>query len=88
MTVYLLSDGDYLKIGHTTRDVERRVRELQTGSPREIRLIAVLPGASTDTERELHAQFAAYRVRANGEWFTTRRGSIPSSRAVRPKNTA
>jgi acyl dehydratase len=69
MAVYLLSDGDYLKIGYTSRDVARRVRELQTGSPRDIRLVAALLDAGPEIERELHARFAAYRIRSNGEWF-------------------
>lgn len=69
MTVYLLSDGDYLKIGHTSRDIEVRMREIQTGSPNTIRLINFLPDAPIEVERELHRKFANLRVRANGEWF-------------------
>jgi len=69
MTVYLLSEGDYLKIGYTSRDIHQRVRELQTGSPRALRLIEYIPGAGVDVERQLHAKFAAYSLRHNGEWF-------------------
>ncbi|HCJ55268.1 MULTISPECIES: GIY-YIG nuclease family protein [Glutamicibacter] len=70
MTVYLISEGDYLKIGYTSRSVEYRIKELQTGSPRDIRLVSLLPGADANVERELHKKFAHLRIRNNGEWFS------------------
>nr|WP_255672833.1 GIY-YIG nuclease family protein [Glycomyces amatae] len=69
VTVYLLSDGDYLKIGYTSRSIEARIRELQTGSPRPIQLLGTIPNAGMDVERELQAKFANLRIRSNGEWF-------------------
>lgn len=69
MTVYLISDGDYVKIGHTLRDVEQRLTEIQTGSPQPIKLINFIPGADISVERELHQKFADLRLRNNGEWF-------------------
>lgn len=69
MTVYLISDGDYVKIGHTVRDIEQRLSEIQTGSPHPIKLINFIPGADMSVERELHQKFADLRLRSNGEWF-------------------
>lgn len=69
MAVYLLSDGDYLKIGYTSRDIAQRMREIQTGSPRHVELISVIPSAEKAVEAELHKRFSNLRVRPNGEWF-------------------
>jgi hypothetical protein len=57
---------DLLKIGHTDRDVETRLRELQTGNPHTLRIAAMMQG-DTATERSLHEQYKHLRV--NGEWF-------------------
>ena len=62
--VYFQTDGEYIKIGRTTRLAELRRKEHQTGNPRPIHTLAVLPGLS---EQRLHAQLSPYRVR--GEWY-------------------
>lgn len=55
-----------IKIGSAS-DPRRRVKELQTGSPEHLRLLAVTTGGELH-ERDLHARFATDRVR--GEWFS------------------
>lgn len=55
-----------LKIGYTNGEPEVRLKQLQTGSAADLRLIACHSG-SLETERELHATFASQRLR--GEWF-------------------
>jgi len=55
-----------VKIGHSSVDPRLRRDALQTGSPVEIELVAVLAGGK-ETERELQKRFAVHRV--HGEWF-------------------
>jgi hypothetical protein len=55
-----------LKIGYTSGEPEVRLKQLQTGSAANLRLIACHPGTQDD-EKDLHAKFASQRVR--GEWF-------------------
>jgi hypothetical protein len=69
MTVYLVSDGVYLKIGFSAHSIDKRIRAPQTGNPRDITLVQYVPRASMEVERSLHRRFAHYRVRASGEWF-------------------
>lgn len=65
--VYLIGSprSGVVKIG-VSKDPERRLRSLRTGSPVALRLLWKKPGAE-DLEEALHAYFSAYRVR--GEWF-------------------
>jgi T5orf172 domain-containing protein len=60
--VYYLRFGDRIKIG-TTKDVWERI-----GSIPHDRLLATEPG-SYDLEDERHAQFKAFRLDVNREWF-------------------
>jgi hypothetical protein len=55
----------FIKIG-TAQCAASRLSNLQTASPRELRLFATVPGGR-DVEAEMHERFAAERVR--GEWF-------------------
>jgi hypothetical protein len=68
--VYLLQVGQLYKIG-CSKNPEKRIRQLQTGSSASIRCIHLLP---TDyyrqIERQLHLKFAAQR--GLGEWFALR----------------
>lgn len=69
MTIYFIEmEGtNSIKIGFTANnDVTARMRQLQTGQPKKLRLLGSLPG-DQDAERTLHAVFAGYR--SNGEWF-------------------
>lgn len=73
--VYLMRsgtrDGDPIKIG-VSASPDRRVKDLQTGNPKEIRLLCSFPFQSKHEafklERFLHIYFQKY---VNyGEWFT------------------
>jgi hypothetical protein len=55
-----------IKIGYTDKPAEERLAALQTGSPRGLRLLAVIDGCRRD-ERSYHALFLEHSVR--GEWF-------------------
>jgi len=68
--VYVLREKgtNYCKIGKAD-DVTSRVATLQTGNPRQLEVIAVLPGNET-AEREMHRKYWHYRVPSGGEeWF-------------------
>lgn len=64
---YAVAEADLhlVKIG-TSADVTKRLRVLQTSSPRQLRLLWSAPGGAA-LEAHLHATFAKRRVR--GEWF-------------------
>jgi hypothetical protein len=68
MHVYLITDGDYFKIGFTKKDPIKRVKELQTGSPNELKLIQHY---ASKNYRKIESWF--HRVhkskRLEGEWF-------------------
>jgi len=55
-----------IKIGRTN-DVGRRLSELQTSNPAEIRILIVLEGQG-NRERSLHRRLVDHRLR--GEWFS------------------
>lgn len=67
--VYVITDGTAVKIG--TGDVERRIKQLQCGNPRELRPVCTIElpfGDGCQLERALHRYYANYRIR--GEWFS------------------
>lgn len=71
--VYLMRQGGAtgpIKIG-VARDPDGRLKNLQTGSPRTLRIIARLPFESRmealEMERALHAKYKEFRLK--GEWF-------------------
>lgn len=55
-----------IKIGYTRGEPEVRLKQLQTGSASDLRLMACHQGTADD-ERALHERFATHRIR--GEWF-------------------
>jgi hypothetical protein len=55
-----------VKIGYS-KNLERRRRELQTGSSQPLVIYGLIKGATKKTERDIHQQYHEYR-RA-GEWF-------------------
>jgi hypothetical protein len=67
-TVYFIQPvgGGLIKIGIAS-NVASRLSGLQTGSPVELHVIAVIRGVEQSTEAELHLRFAA--ARRHGEWF-------------------
>jgi hypothetical protein len=56
--------GGSIKIGKTKQDPNKRLRELQTGSPEELQIVGLYKG---DIEAELHSKFKD--LRTHGEWF-------------------
>lgn len=75
-TLYIIRNGNtnQYKIG-ITKDLNRRMRQLQTGCPGELILIKVYPHYRLDKikryERILHRYYTkcGCRIRENGEWF-------------------
>lgn len=57
--------GGPIKIGYTT-DIERRLKDLQTGYPDILKLLMAFRG-NQEYEKALHKQLQPYRL--SGEWF-------------------
>lgn len=66
-TVYFISRGDVVKIGIAV-DPQQRMASLQTAIPEPLKILHTESGG-LDRERVLHAMFAEFRLRPNGEWF-------------------
>ena len=70
MYLYLLTDGSRYKIG-ITKDVDRRLKQLQTGAASPLFVITVSadlpPTKARFLERELHRSLRSQRT--SGEWF-------------------
>ena len=62
---------DFIKVGHTRKDLSLRQASLQTGSESPIWEIGVIPFETVDEavreEKRIHEQFGGFR--AHGEWF-------------------
>ena len=73
MSVYVISDGSgFVKIGKAT-DVPRRMRELQTANPHELKCLHVFDVSRDQyVETMLHKMYSEHRAK-NGdrksEWF-------------------
>lgn len=65
LMIYFIQAKKHIKIGYSD-DPCTRLRELQTGNPHKLKLMATMPGDS-QTEIGLHEVFKKYRV--EGEWF-------------------
>lgn len=63
--VYFARSGAYMKIGHS-RDVNKRIKAINTSAPERVELMMVIPGTAED-EKRLHKRFQ--HLRSNGEWF-------------------
>ncbi|WP_454627010.1 GIY-YIG nuclease family protein [Bradyrhizobium cenepequi] len=63
--VYFITDGDAIKIGFA-RNVEKRLRSLQTSHHVPLRLLGAVV-AQPEDEKEMHARLAHRRIL--GEWF-------------------
>lgn len=66
--IYFVTEGKHIKIGYTTQDIEKRIKQLNTGSVQNISLLGWIYGDKAK-EKELHIKFAQSRIRYNGEWF-------------------
>lgn len=73
--LYILQNGNtnQYKIGITGRELCKRISELQTGCPGEIRVVKEwqhpMAKVIRKYERILHRELEPSRTRANGEWF-------------------
>lgn len=64
-TYFIQADGGGpIKIGTTCQEPEKRLANLQTGSPVVLRIVGLIHG---NVERQLHDAFAKFRI--HGEWF-------------------
>lgn len=70
-TVYLLSDGQYCRIGMSSGEMDKQIKAMQIANPRDITVLAISRGldkkASSVIQAELHKKYAQLRLR--GEWF-------------------
>ena len=78
-TLYILkAEGtDAVKIGFTSLDLSKRVRDLQTGCPHDLKLVASIEGTKGQ-ESEIHETLRDYRIR--GEWYDI--NGLPVGRLV------
>jgi len=66
----LLDENGRRKLGKTRNDVEKRVKQLQTGNAEQITIEYRLQvNDMRHAETSIHELFAADRLRINGEWF-------------------
>lgn len=70
--IYVIRDGSYVKIGITSQSADDRLKALQTGNPRELKLVHVCDVGPMDVdlrsiEAMVHKQLEDCRAR--GEWF-------------------
>lgn len=67
-TIYFIASAETarIKIGFTAGDPVARLKNLQTGSPTKLTLLAHRSG-TIDNEQWLHGEFAEERL--HGEWF-------------------
>jgi hypothetical protein len=70
MAVYFITipSLEFVKVGYAA-DPFVRIKELQTGNPYDLSLLAILPDAGFNKEAELHAKLDARGARQRGEWF-------------------
>ena len=85
VNVYLISsetNGKYVhKIGHTKRDVEKRISEFRTGNSSIFEVIDIFTSKwGTKIEAHLHRHFRLKRV--GGEWFDLEEKDISDFRRL------
>lgn len=66
--IYFISDGINIKIGYTKNNVEKRLKQLNTGNENDLYILGYING-TLDDEKHLHWKFGNHRIRQNGEWF-------------------
>lgn len=68
MIYFIQSQNGSIKIGYTDRDPQIRLKELQTGNPEKLELIAVSNG-SRYQERKIHKTLKKWRCKGGTEWY-------------------
>ncbi len=77
--VYLLTDGEYYKIGVTRGDIEKRIKKLQTGNPYDIVVVDYYCTKHPfKIEQMLHARHSHQRMK--NEWFELPDNSVKNFR--------
>ncbi len=75
--LYILQSGEYLKIGISKNHPRQRVKQLQTGSAQEIKLLKFYRRKDyKQLEKYLHQKFRRRRIR--GEWFNVELETVTS----------
>lgn len=75
--------GGPIKIGRA-KDIEIRLKSLQSGNPELLVVLAVLWGSWHREERQLHQQFASAHLR--GEWFRPTDELLACIKGIGPPN--
>ena len=68
--VYIISNGEDFKVGVSVNP-EKRIKQLQTGNPRRLHLVATFAVAKKDVfkmEKEAHSKIIGWYPKY-GEWF-------------------
>lgn len=68
ITVYIVSNGQNIKIGKT-KDLKTRMKTLQTGNSEKLRVLYLLENVPSHMEKTMHDICRKYRL--EGEWFRT-----------------
>ena len=66
--VYLITDGLFFKIGKTRKDVEKRLKELQTGNSSNLQLIDSIKVKNASKVESIMHRMYKHRQQIN-EWF-------------------
>lgn len=66
--IYLISDGEKVKIGYS-KNPQKRLKQLQTGHPNRLKLIKIWD-AEPVKEKLLHRMLWMFHKDCKGEWFT------------------
>lgn len=82
--VYFLTDTKNVKIGFTSGDVQKRLKQLSTGSPFKLYVLGWIEG-DLQKEKELHTKFANLKLKKNGEWFQANQDLIDYINEVNEK---
>ena len=69
MKIYLIKEEgtDNYKIGRTSRNINNRLKELQTGSSNTLQLVDFYETTNAYLEQMLHARYLPFKKK--GEWF-------------------
>ena len=65
--IYIITDGELVKIGKS-KNVFNRVKSLQTGNGRRLRVLHIFSGGYSQ-ETKMHKEFKDYRTETANEWF-------------------
>jgi len=72
MTVYIVRaiGTNMFKVGYTVGDVEKRLRELQTGCPNRLEVYHIFRGAGRGMEKEISTDLSDFTADGGSEWFS------------------